>query len=109
MAGASSPWPNLSELVSTAHKDAPVALIGAPLAAGSVTPGRCDLAPELLRRTLRRIGLYDINSRRELSTAFLDRGDVDLSALSIEDATGPIAEAVRSSVETHQLSLLIGG
>ena len=42
-------WPNLSDLVSPEHRDAPVALVGAPLAAGSVTPGECDLAPGLLR------------------------------------------------------------
>ena len=102
-------WPNLSDIISTSHVDASVGLIGAPLAAGSVTPGSCDEAPELLRRTLRRIGRYDINSRRELSTAVLDRGDIEIAALSIEEATGPIAEAVRSSVEAHALTFVIGG
>jgi formiminoglutamase len=49
-------WPNLSELVSSANADAQVGLVGAPLAAGSVTPGGCHHAPQLLRDTLRRIG-----------------------------------------------------
>ena len=44
-------WPNLSELVSPDERDAPVGLVGAPLAAGSVTAGSCDLAPALLRAT----------------------------------------------------------
>jgi len=77
-------WPNLSELVSSESRDAPVGLVGAPLAAGSVTPGRCDLAPSVLRETLRRIGRYDVEAQRELATHVLDRGDVDIGELTIE-------------------------
>jgi arginase family enzyme len=102
-------WPNLSDLISGAGTAAPVGLVGAPLAAGSVTAGRCDLAPPLLRQTLRRIGRYDVETRRELATAIADRGDVNLTGLSIEEATGPIAEAVRDSAARHTLTLLIGG
>src|SRR5436189_390523 len=102
-------WPNLSELVSTANGVAPVGLVGAPLAAGSVTPGACDLAPELLRRTLRRIGRYDVETGRELGTHVADRGDVDLAGLGIEDATPRIRDAVAASAEAHALTLLVGG
>ena len=102
-------WPNLSELVSSGHADAPVGLVGAPLAAGSVTPGRCDLAPALLRATLRRIGRYDVETGREIETRVLDRGDVELGGLSIEEATPRIREAVAASAEAHALTLLIGG
>jgi arginase family enzyme len=102
-------WPNLADLVSTAHGDAPVGLLGVPLAAGSVTPGACDLAPELLRRTLRRIGRYDVESGRELATNITDRGDVELAGLTIERATPLIREAVAASAEAHALTLLIGG
>jgi arginase family enzyme len=102
-------WPNLSELVSSDARDAAVGLVGAPLAAGSVTPGRCDLAPGLLRQTLRRIGRYDIETRRELATPVLDRGDVDIADLSIEEATPGIRDAVTESVAAHALTLLVGG
>src|SRR6476660_4996766 len=101
MAGATSPWPNISELVSSDHEGAPVGLIGAPLAAGSVTPGRCDLAPELLRKTLRRIGRYDVETRRELAARVMDRGDLDLASLSIEQATPVIRNAVAASAAAH--------
>jgi arginase family enzyme len=74
-----------------------------------VTPGRCDVAPALLRQTLRRTGRYDVETRRELSTQIADRGDVELAGLSIEQATGPISAAVRSSAAAHQLTLLVGG
>jgi arginase family enzyme len=104
-----SSWPNLSDLVSTSRRDAPVALLGAPLAAGSVTPGACDLAPGLLRETLRRIGRYDVETGRELATLVADRGDVELAGLSIEEATPRIRDAVAASAEAHALTLLAGG
>ena len=94
-------WPNLSELISTTHREAEVAILGAPLGAGSVTPGGCHLAPELLHRTLRRIGRYDVETGRELSTAICDRGDVDLEGLSIEDATPRIRDTVAACFEAR--------
>ena len=102
-------WPNLSDLIGGLETKAPVGLVGAPLAAGSVTAGGCDQAPALLRETLRRIGRYDVETSKELSTKITDRGDAEISGLSIEEATGPISEAVRYSVALHQLTLLIGG
>ena len=102
-------WPNLSDLVLASYRDAPVGLVGAPLATGSVTPGRCDLAPGVLRSTLRRIGRYDVETGREIETKVVDRGDVEIAGLSIEDATQPTREAAAASTEAHALTLLVGG
>ena len=102
-------WPNLTDLVATGLDDAPVGLVGAPLAAGSVTPGSCDQAPQLLRNSLRRIGRYDVETGRELETKVADRGDVELAGLSIEQATPLIRDAVAASAEVHALTLLVGG
>ncbi len=102
-------WPNLSELVSSAHPNAPVGLVGAPLAAGSVTPGRCDLAPSVLRQTLRRIGRYDVETGRELETQILDHGDVPVAELSIEDATPLIRDKLAASIAAHAVTLVAGG
>ena len=102
-------WPNLSDLIGPAGSRAAVAMLGVPLAAGSVTPGACDQAPALLRQTLRRIGRYDVETGRELSTEIADRGDVAIAGLSIEQATPVIREAVAASAEAHALTLLIGG
>jgi arginase family enzyme len=104
-----SSWPNLSELLVAADTRTAVGLVGAPLAVGSVTPGRCDLAPELLRATLRRIGRYDVETGRELATQIADHGDIELGGLTIEQATGPIREAVSASAARHELTLLVGG
>ena len=73
------------------------------------TPGRCDLAPGVLRATLRRIGLYDVETGRELRTKIADHGDVPVAGLSIEEATPPLVAACKASVEQHELTLLVGG
>ena len=105
----SSGWPNLSDLLIDRQADAPVGMVGAPLDAGSVTPGRCDLAPALLRATLRRIGRYDVETGRELQTRIADHGDVPIAGLSIEEATPSLVAACKASVERHELTLLVGG
>ncbi|MBW0143813.1 arginase family protein [Sphingomicrobium clamense] len=102
-------WPNLADLLVERDADAPIGLVGAPLATGSVTPGSCDLAPELLRKVMARIGRYDIDTGEELASRIADHGDVAIAGLSIEDATGPIRDACAISVERHDLTLLIGG
>lgn len=104
-----SAWPNLSDLLLPADAEARIGLVGAPLGAGSVTAGRCDLAPGELRRVLRRVGRYDLDTRTELSSPIADHEDVAIAGMSIDQATGPIREAVRESVLRHDLTLLVGG
>ena len=102
-------WPNLTDLIVDKDADAPVGLVGAPLGLGSVTPGRCDLAPALLRATLRRIGRYDVETGRELATQVADHGDAAIDGLTIEAATAPIRAACAASVARHALTLVAGG
>lgn len=102
-------WPSLQDLLRPADCIAPVGLVGAPLAEGSVTPGRCDLAPATLRSVLRRISTYDVESGREIGTLIADHGDVHAATATIEDASPPLREAVARSVGRHALTLVIGG
>jgi arginase family enzyme len=102
-------WPNLTDLLVARTDAAAVSLLGVPLAAGSVTPGACARAPGLLRAILGRIGRYDVETGRALATKVADRGDVAVAGLSIEDATGPIREAVAASAAAHALTLVVGG
>jgi formiminoglutamase len=103
-----SNWPNLSELL-VKKADVPIGLVGAPLCKGAVTPSRYDQAPERLRQTLKRIGRYDVEISRELFTPIRNCGDIDVSALTIEDAVDPIREAVADCLSKHALTLLVGG
>jgi arginase family enzyme len=102
-------WPNLGELLVATGEDARVGMVGVPLGAGSVSPGACDQAPGRLRKTLRRIGRYDVETRREIATHVADRGDVAIDGLSIEQATPIIRDAVAESVARHDLTLAVGG
>jgi formiminoglutamase len=102
-------WPSLSDLLVSRDETAAIGLVGAPLSAGSVTPGRCDLAPQALRAILPRIARYDIDAGRECGGSIADLGDVPLEGLTIENATPLIRDRVADSAERHSLTLLIGG
>src|SRR3954471_17685682 len=99
-------WTSIADLLGA---EGEVALVGAPMEAGSVTPGRCDLAPETIRRTLRRVSTYDIDSGRELGVRVRDFGDVEVAGLSPADGFEPIRAAVAAAAAKHKLTLLLGG
>jgi arginase family enzyme len=102
-------WPTIAELLIAEGAEVPIGLVGAPLAAGSVTAGGCDRGPKLLRESLKRISRYDVEIGRSVFTPVLDRGDVELGEKSIEEAFEPIRDAVANSVSGHALTLLVGG
>jgi len=101
-------WTSIADLL-VEDEGAPVALLGAPMDAGSVTPGRCDLAPEMLRRALRRLSTYDLVESLELDMAVHDAGDVSVKGLMPADGFAPIRDAVAACTARHDLTLLIGG
>src|SRR5919107_3903347 len=101
-------WKSIADLIVDSGA-APVALLGAPMEAGSVTPGRCDLAPSTIRRTLRRFSTYDVETGAELDLPVRDAGDADVVGLMPADGFAPIVEAVRRCTVDHGLTLLLGG
>ena len=101
-------WRSVADLIVESGT-APVALIGAPMEAGSVTPGRCDLAPATVRRTLRRFSTYDVETGADLDLLILDAGDADVVGVLPADGFAPIVEKVRRCTLDHDLTLLVGG
>jgi formiminoglutamase len=101
-------WKAVADLIVNAP-DAPVALLGAPMEAGSVTPGRCDLAPGAVRRALRRHSTYDLVSGLELDMAIHDAGDIAVQGVLPALGFEPIRDAVQDCTGRHQLTLLLGG
>jgi arginase family enzyme len=99
-------WKSIADLFGP---EGEVALLGAPMEAGSVTPGRCDLAPETVRRILRRFSTYDVETARELNLGLRDAGDVAVRGVMPVDGFRPIRDAVRPCVDAHSLTLLVGG
>ncbi len=102
-----SDWPCIADLLT--EGDAPVGFLGAPMEAGSVTPGRCDLAPAAVRKALRRISTYDLEAGLELATPVRDRGDLPVQGLMPADGFLPIRDACVAATAAHRLTLLIGG
>jgi len=101
-------WKSIADLIVD-DESAPVAILGAPMEAGSVTPGRCDLAPAAIRRALRRFSTWDLTSRLELDLAIRDAGDVPVQGVMPADGFLPIRDAVESCVLVHPLTILLGG
>jgi arginase family enzyme len=99
-------WKSIADLFGDGGE---VALLGAPMEAGSVTPGRCDLAPETVRRTAKRFSTYNVETGEELEVAVRDAGDVALQGLSPAAGFAPIRDAVAQCTAKHPLTLLIGG
>lgn len=101
-------WPSIADLFVN-HGTADIALLGAPMGEGSVTPGRCDLAPETIRKALRRFGTYDVETGEELALSLHDAGDVPLAGKSPAAGFEPIRDAAARCTESHVLTLLLGG
>jgi arginase family enzyme len=101
-------WKSIADLF-VASGSADVALIGAPMEAGSVTPGRCDLGPETVRRTLKRFSTYNVETGEELGLAVRDAGDVPVAGVMPAEGFQPIRDAAAACTARHGLTLLIGG
>jgi len=99
-------WASVADLLGS---EGAVALLGAPLGAGSVTPGRCDLAPARVREALRRISTYDVETGQELGLRLRDLGDVPVEGVGPAQAFAPIRDAAGQAVRHHGLTLLLGG
>ncbi len=106
-------WPRASEWLAglrfpqTTHR---LGLLGLPLGTGSVSPGRCDLAPEAIRTALQRFSTYDVEADRDLrAIALHDHGDLALGTLSPEDAFEPIRDAVKTALEASGALACFGG
>ncbi|MFL6845242.1 MAG: arginase family protein [Allosphingosinicella sp.] len=99
-------WKSIADLIAA---EGQVAMLGAPMEAGSVTPGRCDLAPETVRKALRRFSTYNVENGHELAVSIRDLGDVPVQGLTPADGFEAIRNAAKVAVADHPLTLLLGG
>jgi formiminoglutamase len=105
-------WPRASAWLRGTHAGTAgaLAVLGAPLRRGSITPGRCDLAPDAIRAALTRFSTYDFGSGldlRDLEAA--DLGDAPLADATPEEAFAPLANVLRDALATHETAVLLGG
>jgi formiminoglutamase len=105
-------WPRASNWLAGAHTTGParLAVIGAPVALGSITPGRCDLAPAAIRAALRRFSTYDLGSKADLADlAVRDWGDLDVALLGPASAFQQVRKGVRTATAGADATILLGG
>ncbi|MGD9966059.1 MAG: arginase family protein [Hyphomonadaceae bacterium] len=102
-------WFSAADLL-TQDAGAPVALLGAPLGLGSITPGKCDQAPATVRAAMKRMSVYDLETETDLSALrVFDAGDADVAKLQPADAFTPIVERLAPLTKAHALTIVLGG
>jgi formiminoglutamase len=77
---------------------------------GSITPGRCDLAPETVRAAMKRVSVYDLETETDLSSMrIFDAGDIGLSQAQPAEALAPMVEKIAPLTKAHAFTIVIGG
>lgn len=85
-------------------------VVGLPSGLGSITPGRCDLAPAAVRKALARFSQFDIATPANLARlAVQDFGDAAIADLSIEAAFPAASTAVQAAVSATDAIVILGG
>jgi arginase family enzyme len=102
-----SSWPRITDLIVGGPVD--VAILGAPMSEGSVTPGSYDKAPAAIRAALNRFSTYDLETRGELTLGIADAGDVPLSGMMPAEGFEPVRDAVARCTSAYALTVLLGG
>jgi len=106
-------WPRASAWLGGEQGADPacrLAVLGAPLHLGSISPGRADLAPGAVRSVLRRLSTYDLEFDRDLGRiAVTDLGDLPIADMLPDAALGLMAAAVRSALSESDALVLLGG
>lgn len=106
-------WPRASAWLAGEHFEQPLgglAILGAPVRLGSVTPGRSDLTPPAIREVLRRFSTYDIETGADVRTLrATDHGDLPLAETKLEDAFAPLSTAIKQAAQHAQAVIILGG
>jgi formiminoglutamase len=101
-------WPRASAWLTS--ETGLLGVLGAPLRLGSITPGRCDLAPRAIRDALFRFSTYDIETDRDLrDLSAHDFGDLDFADSTPEQAFAPLSAAIRDALQNADALVLLGG
>jgi formiminoglutamase len=105
-------WPRASAWLAgerAGEAEGLLALIGAPMRLGSLTPGRCDLAPQAVRDILRKFSCYDIETNIDLRVLAVCELDLPLAEVSLAEAFAPLSEAVSNALDQDVDAVIILG
>jgi formiminoglutamase len=106
-------WPRASAWLAGTHTEhtlGKLAVLGAPVRRGSITPGHSDFAPTAVREVLRRFSTYDIETDADVRALEAhDLGDLALAEAMLEEAYEPIRQAVNSALALADAVIILGG
>jgi arginase family enzyme len=106
-------WPRASAWLAGEFSPTPggrLAVLGAPLCRGSITPGRADLAPDAVRAICRRFSTYDIEGDVDLrDLPVRELGNLAIAGASAEEGFAPIKHAVSAGLREADALVLLGG
>jgi formiminoglutamase len=106
-------WPRASSWLGGRHHEsaaAHLAVLGVPLRLGSITPGRCDLAPQALREALHRYSTWDFEAGVDLlQLRATDVGDLPVVDALPGDAFAQVAKDALTLLRNHAAVVLLGG
>ena len=103
-------WPRAAEWIESDGREGGLAILGAPLRLGSITPGRCDLAPHAIRKSLARFSTYDFAADMDLRfLAVKDFGDLPLAEKTPEEAFAPLRDAAARALAACPALVVLGG
>ncbi|HTP86865.1 MAG TPA: agmatinase family protein [Bryobacteraceae bacterium] len=107
-------WPRANAWLaaSEAPHDAlgTLAVLGVPAAKGSISPGRCDLAPAAVREALAYFSPYDVQHDCDLTRlAARDLGDLDIAVLTPDQSFPVVRSAVAANWGRADALTLLGG
>jgi len=87
-----------------------LAVLGVPSCLGSISPGRCDLAPAAIRRALERFCTWHAEEDADVRwVAAHDLGDLDIAALHPADSFDAIRDALARALAAADVAVLLGG
>ncbi len=87
-----------------------IAVLGAPVKLGSITPGRCDLAPQAIRNVLDRFSTFDFEGNRDIrQIAVQDDGDLPLAGSDAAESFPPLRAAMQRALANADAAVLLGG
>jgi len=98
-------WPRASDWLRQGAGE--IAILGAPLN-HSISPGRCDLAPQAIRNALHFYSPFDVDRRISLAEPE-DLGDLPIAGLTPEDAFPFIGDQLRMLRNQSKKVILLGG
>ena len=106
-------WPRANRWLAGDHIEEPtwsLGVIGLPACLGSITEGRCDLAPKAIRRALEKFSTYNAVDRVDVrQVSAHDWGDLAIRTHLPEESFDLIKETMTRSMREAGAMLLLGG